>query len=131
MNVVIVTGRITKDPEVRYTSSQMAVCTVTLAIDRPTKDKVTDFPRVVVFGKQAESLATYTKKGSMIGVVGSIQTGSYEKNGEKVFTTDIVANRVEFLSWSDGKPEKKQEEKKEEKQEVFESFAALDEDVPF
>lgn len=131
MNVVIVTGRITKDPEVRYTSSQMAVCTVTLAIDRPTKDKVTDFPRVVVFGKQAESLATYTKKGSMIGVVGSIQTGSYEKNGEKVFTTDIVANRVEFLSWSDEKPEKKQEAKKEEKQEVFESFAALDEDVPF
>jgi single-strand DNA-binding protein len=131
MNVVIVTGRITKDPEVRYTSSQMAVCTVTLAIDRPTKDKVTDFPRVVVFGKQAESLATYTKKGSMIGVVGSIQTGSYEKNGEKVFTTDIVANRVEFLSWSDEKPEKKREAKKEEKQEVFESFAALDEDVPF
>lgn len=127
MNVVIVTGRITKDPEVRYTSSQMAVCTVTLAIDRPTKDKVTDFPRVVVFGKQAESLATYTKKGSMIGVVGSIQTGSYEKNGEKVFTTDIVANRVEFLSKAEGKPEKKQEEK----QEVFESFAALDEEVPF
>lgn len=124
MNIVMLIGRLTRDPEVRYTTSQMAVCTVTLAVDRPTKDKATDFPRVVVFGKQAENLATYKKKGEMIAVSGSIQTGSYEKDGEKVFTTDVVANRVEFLSTGQGKNEIR-------KQETFSGFAALDEEVPF
>lgn len=129
MNIVTLIGRLTKDPEVRYTSSQMAVCTVTLAIDRPTKEKATDFPRVVVFGKQAENLATYMKKGRMIAVSGSIQTGSYEKDGEKVFTTDVVANRVEFLSG--GESEKPKEPVRESRQETFSGFAALESDVPF
>lgn len=119
MNMVVLIGNLTRDPEVRYTTNQMAVCTVTLAIDRPTKEKTTDFPRVVVFGKQAETLATYMKKGGKIAVSGSIQTGSYEKDGEKVFTTDVVANRIEFLS------------KAEKKQESFGGFAALEGDVPF
>lgn len=130
MNCVQLIGNMTRDPEVRYTSSQMAVCTVTLAIDRPTKagaEKVTDYPRVVVFGKQAESLANYTKKGSKIAVTGTIQTGSYEKNGEKVYTTDVVANRVEFLTRAE-QTARKEIPKKEE---TFSGFAALEEDVPF
>ena len=129
MNCVMLIGRLTKDPELRYTTSQTAVCSVTLAIDRPTKEKQTDFPRVIVFGKQAESLEKYVRKGNQIAVVGSIQTGSYEKNGEKVFTTDVVANRVEFLS----RPEKAEgaEKPRTQKQESFGGFAELEESVPF
>lgn len=123
MNNVQLIGRLTKDPELKYTTSQTAMCTVTIAIDRPTKEKQTDYPRVVVFGKQAESLAEYMHKGSQIAVSGSIQTGSYNKNGETVYTTDVIANRVEFLS----KPERR-EEKQED---MFGGFAELEGEVPF
>ena len=125
MNNVQLIGRLTKDPEVRYTQSQMAVCTMTLAVDRPTKEKQTDYPRVIVFGKQAESVGTYMRKGGQIGVSGSVRTGSYERNGEKVYTTDVVADRVEFLG---GKTETKREEPR---QESFGGFAELEGDVPF
>jgi single-strand DNA-binding protein len=93
---------------VRYTADQTAVATFTVAIDRPVsagKEKQTDFPRVTVFGKQAENCERYIFKGSLVGVQGSIKTGSYKnKDGATVYTTDIIANRVEFLgSKSDGK----------------------------
>ena len=80
MNSVVLIGRLTRDPETRYTSgSQMAVCTFTIAIDRPTNgdDKKTDYPRITVFGKQAENCQMYLKKGRLVGVQGSLQTGSY------------------------------------------------------
>lgn len=105
MNSVVLIGRLTKDPEVRYTTDQMAVASFTVAIDRPQradKEKQTDFPRVTVFGKQAESCERFLKKGRLVAVEGRIQTGSYtNKDGQKVYTTDVVANRVEFLEWGD------------------------------
>lgn len=106
MNSVVLIGRLTRDPEVRYTpSTQMAVATFTVAIDRPTgqgKEKQTDFPRITVFGKQAENCERFLTKGRLVGIQGRIQTGSYKnKDGVTVYTTDVVANNVEFLEWGD------------------------------
>ena len=106
MNSVVLIGRLTRDPELRYTSgTQMAVATFSVAIDRPVRagaEKQTDFPRVTVFGKQAENCEKYLKKGRLVGVQGRLQTGSYtNKDGATVYTTDVVADRVEFLEWGD------------------------------
>ena len=106
MNSVMLIGRLTRDPEVRYTSgSQMAVANFTLAIDRPVRqgeERKADFPRVVVFGRQAETCEKYLAKGRLVSVEGRIQTGSYQnRNGDTVYTTDVVASRVEFLEWGD------------------------------
>lgn len=102
MNNVVLIGRLTRDPEVRYTpSTQMAVARFTLAIDRPVgqgKERQTDFPSIVAFGKTAELVERFVKKGQQVAVQGRIQTGSYTKqDGTKVYTTDVVADRVEFL----------------------------------
>ena len=102
MNSVALIGNLTRDPEVRYTSGDMAIATFSIAINRPPKkdgsDGGADFPRITVFGKQAENVERFLKRGSKVGIVGRIQTGSYEKDGQKIYTTDIVADRVEFLS---------------------------------
>lgn len=126
-NLVFLIGRLTRDPEVRYTSgTQMAVCTFSLAIDRPVKagaEKQTDFPRVTVFGKQAENCERFLSKGRLVGVQGRLQTGSYtDKNGNTVYTTDVIADRVEFLERA---------EKSEPAEPVPQGFAAVDEDIPF
>lgn len=104
MNSVILIGRLTRDPEVRYISeNQMAVATFTIAIDRfGGKEKKTDFPRITVFGKQAENCERFLTKGRLVGIQGRLQTGSYtNKDGATVYTTDVVADRVEFLEWGD------------------------------
>lgn len=106
MNSVVLIGRLTRDPEVRYTAqTQMAVATFTIAIDRPVRagsEKQTDFPRIIVFGRQAENCERFLAKGRLVGVQGRLQTGSYQnKDGVTVYTTDVVADRVEFLEWGD------------------------------
>lgn len=98
MNKVVLIGRLTKKPEVEYTQNrQTALCRFTLAVDRMGKDKGADFIRVTSFGKDAENLARYMDKGRQVGVEGKIQTGSYTKDGQTVYTTDVIADRVEFL----------------------------------
>ena len=105
MNEVVLIGRLTRDPELRYTTnSQMPVCTFTLAVDRPvSRDRqgngpTADFIRITVFGRQAESCSRYLTKGREAAVQGRIQTGSYQnRDGQTVYTTDVVANRVEFI----------------------------------
>ena len=106
MNSVVLIGRLTRDPDVRYISeSGTAVAQITVAIDRPTaagKEKKTDFPRVIVFGRQAENVERFLSKGMLVGIQGSIQTGSYtNRDGQTVYTTDVVASRVEFLEWKE------------------------------
>ena len=101
MNSVVLIGRLTRDPEVRYTAStQMAVASFTVAIDRPVRaggEKQTDFPRVTVFGKQAENCEKYLAKGRLVGVQGRIQTGSYtNKDGVRVYTTEVIVEDQEF-----------------------------------
>lgn len=124
MNSVILIGRLTKEPELRYTTgSQMAVATFTLAVDRVgAKEKTTDFIRIKVFGKSAENCERYLAKGRLCGVQGSIQTGQYKnQSGDTVYTTEVVANRVEFLQWGEKAPE----------DEVPDGFKEVEEDIPF
>ncbi len=104
MNDVNLVGRLTKDPAMGM-AGETTTCTFTLAIDRPVgagKEKKTDFPRIVVFGNQAENCGKFLVKGRLAGVTGSIQTGDYkDKEGKTVYTTDVVANRVEFYEWGE------------------------------
>lgn len=136
MNSVNLIGRLTKDPEVRYTAgTQMAVCQFTLAIDRPVKagaEKQTDFPRVTVFGKVAENCERYLAKGRLCGVQGRLQTGSYtNKNGATIYTTDVIADRVEFLEWGDRQETRQEPVSHPAPQDTMQGFSAVDEDVPF
>lgn len=97
MNKVILIGRLTKDSELRYTESEMAVCSFNLAIDRDFKKDEADFINCKAFNKLGETINKYTKKGDLIAICGRINTSSYEKNGEKRYTTDIVVDSVKFL----------------------------------
>ena len=97
MNNVVLTGRLTADPTVKVTQSGMKVCTFTLAVNKD-KDH-TDFPQIVCFGKTAENLSIYQKKGSLIGVNGRLQTRTYDRqDGTKAYVTEVIANTVEYLS---------------------------------
>lgn len=133
MNRVELIGHLTADPEVRYTSAtNTAIATFTVAIDRPTKDKQTDFPRVKVIGKAAENCEKYLKKGRLVGIEGSIETGDYESNGKKVYFTDVLASRVEFIDWGEKTAERAQKEPQGANEgEQIDGFEAIDEDVPF
>ena len=140
MNNVVLIGRLTKDPEIRYTSgTQMAVCTFTVAVDRPVKsgeEKKADFPRITVFGKQAENCEKYLAKGRLVGIHGRIQTGSYtNKDGVTVYTTDVVADRVEFLGNQGGGQSEAYRAAAAplaaDQEGVPQGFAAIDEDIPF
>ncbi|MGE8004013.1 single-stranded DNA-binding protein [Lysinibacillus sp. NPDC093216] len=98
MNQTQLIGRLTKDPELKYSQSGVSVARFTLAVNREMKRDEADFINCIAFNKVAESLANYQKKGSRIGVVGRIQTGSYEnQQGQRIFTTDVIANSIEFL----------------------------------
>lgn len=102
MNLVILIGRLTKDPELRYTQSNMACAEVDIAInngkDKNGNDRPADFIRVVVWDKQAENLKQYQKKGSQVAVEGSIKTQSWEdEKGNKRYKTYVLAKKVIFL----------------------------------
>ena len=134
MNSVNLIGRLTRDPETRYTAdTQMAVTRFSIAIDRPGKDKGADYPNITVFGKQAENCEKYLKKGRLVGIQGRLQTGSYERSdGSKVYTTDVVADRVEFLGGSEKSttPAAAPEPVKEPEY-VPDGFEGVQEDIPF
>ena len=106
MNQVILIGRLTRDVELSYTrSTQQPVAKFTLAVDKPRRegqDQGADFIRITVWGKQAETCERYLSKGRQAAVQGRIQTGSYTKDGVTVYTTDVVADRVEFLGGGQG-----------------------------
>ena len=143
MNNVVLIGRLTRDPEVRYTAStQMAVARFSLAVDRAGRDKGADFINCVAFGKTAELMEKYTAKGLRLAVQGHIQTGSYDKqDGTKVYTTDVVADRVEFIEWGGDRPSggasrqstsyNRPADNNSMVEEMPDSFQAIDEDVPF
>jgi len=99
MNTVILIGRLTRDPELRYTNSGHAVANFTLAVDRPfSKEKETDFIPIIVWQKQAEICAEYLLKGSQVAVEGRLQVRGYEdKQGNKRSATEVVASSVQFL----------------------------------
>lgn len=105
MNKVVLVGRLTKDPELKFTPGNgTAVTTITLAVDKynaSTGQREADFISVTIWGKQAESTANYMNKGSLMAISGRIQTRSYDaKDGTKRYVTEVVANEVSFLGKS-------------------------------
>ena len=139
MNQVSLIGRITRDPEVRYgAQSQTAVARFSIAIDRGKdkdgNDKGADYPGILCFGKTAELVERYLGKGRLVGITGKIQTGSYDKDGKKVYTTEVLADHIEFLDRAESKGEggatpKPAPEKPETSENGFEALD--DDDIPF
>lgn len=111
MNRVQLIGRLTKDPELRYTDKNIAICSFTIAINRINEES--DFIPIKVFNKLAENSFKYLKKGSLVGIVGSIKTSNYEKDGKKIYKTEIIANSVEFLSNNTNSQGKEKQAKKD------------------
>ena len=101
MNSVQLVGRLTRDPDVRYTNGGSSIARFTVAVDRRFRSEggpTADFPAVIAFGKTAEFIERYFRQGQRIGITGRIQTRSYTKeDGTKVYTTDVVAENVEFV----------------------------------
>jgi single-strand DNA-binding protein len=109
LNVVILIGRMTADPELRYTANGNATCTFTIAVDRGFKsqdgEKQTDFLNVVCWRQLAENVAQYTGKGSLVAVEGRLQARTYEnQEGQKRKVVEVVANTVKFLDKKKDKP---------------------------
>ena len=102
MNKVILIGRLTRDPELRYTQSNIATATFSLAVDRTFSnqngEREADFINIVVWRKQAENCKNYLQKGSQVAIEGRIQTRNYDgQDGKKVYVTEVVADNVQFL----------------------------------
>ena len=131
MNNVQLIGRLTKDPDTRQ-AGETVVAKFSLAISRGKKangeDAGTDYPSITCFGKTAELVQKYLTKGRQVAVTGRIQTGSYEKDGHRIYTTDVIADRVEFL----GSAPTENKEEKEVQEMIPQGFAQIaDEDIPF
>lgn len=128
MNSVNLIGRVCNDVDLRYTPSEKAVAKFNIAVDDGYGDKKkTYFIPITVFGRQAENCEKFVSKGNRIGVTGKIVTGSYEKDGKKIYTIDVIADRVEFLERGD-RPRGEQEPMHET---IPEGFSTMDEVVPF
>ena len=142
MNNVFLIGRLTRDPELRFTTNEnnTAVARFTLAVDRQlSRDKkaelekknqpTADFINIIAWGKQAENCNNNLAKGRLVAISGRIQTGSYEKDGERKYTTEVVAEKVQFLQFGDTN---KMMESKQQAIGDMEGFQTIDnEDIPF
>ena len=132
MNKCVIVGRLTKDVELKTTQSGVSVCSFTVAANRRFKNAEgnydADFINCVAWRGQAEFLSKYFEKGSMVGIAGSIQTRSYEKDGQKVWVTEVVADEVSFVG---GK--KEESNGSAEIPSLPEGFAPVpdDDDLPF
>ena len=128
INNVTLVGRLTKDIELRYTPDGAAVGSFTLACNRPFKNNgetKADFVNIVVWRKQAENSANFLKKGSLAGVVGRLQSRSYDQDGKKVFVLEVVAESVQFLE------PKGNGQSQNQGQGNFETQEIGDDDLPF
>lgn len=129
MNKVILIGRLTKDPELRYSQGPeaLAILNFSIAIDRRGKDQGADFPTCVAFGKNAENINEYFHKGNKIALWGSLQTDSYtDKDGKKVYTTKVIVNEWEFV---ESKGESAVQEKKADEETKDGDFMNIPEGV--
>lgn len=127
INQTVLVGRITRDPELKRTQSNISYVRFTLAVNRSFKDESgetqADFISCIAWRTQAENLARFMKQGSQIGLVGRIQTGSYESDKGTIYTTDVVADNIQFL---ESKP--KQDNKGND---YYEQEAPLEDTLPF
>ncbi len=124
LNNTVLVGRLTADPELRYTPSGVAVASFTLAVDRPFAkegQQQADFIPIVVWQKQAENCANYISKGRMVAIEGRIQVRTYEdKQGQKRWVTEVIANNVRFLDYG-----------KDKGQELGQEVEFDEQDIPF
>lgn len=144
LNRAVLVGRLTKDVDLRYTPQGKAVGNFTVAVNRPFKNQQTneydaDFINCVAWGKQAENLANYMKKGNQIGVDGRLQSRTYENNqGQTVFVTEVVADSVQFLEPKKSNSSSKPNSSNQQTQQPNDPFANAgepidisDQDMPF
>lgn len=132
MNVWNGIGRLTKDPDTRYTTDNMAVARFTVAVDRYGKDAGTDFISCVAFKNTAEFIDKYFRKGMKIGITGHIQTGKYEnKDGKTVYTTDVAVDRAEFVEKKADAPETIGQPTENPTDEFMKIPDNIDEEIPF
>lgn len=137
MNKVILMGRLTKDPETRYTQgTNMAVARYTLAVDRrgakQGDEQTADFINCIAFGKAGEFAEKYFRKGTKIAVVGRIQTGSYtNRDGAKVYTTDVIVDEQEFAESKSGGSGNRENAGKDAESDFISIPDGLDEELPF
>ena len=127
MNHITLIGRLTKDPDLRYTKDGKPVCNFTLAVNRPFAKDEADFINCVVWWKGAENVAKYVSKGRQLAVEGRLQIRSYDGNdGKRKYVTEVVCERTEFLGSNDGG------QKKQTKQQDFGTEVSFsDDDLPF
>lgn len=137
INNVVLVGRIVRDPELRYTPQNTAVATFTLAVNRRFKnaqgEREADFINCVIWRQPAENLANWAKKGTLVGITGSIQVRNYEnKEGQRVYVTEVLADNFQMLESNSNKTEKGKTKSNQDK----DPFAGLpmevsDDDLPF
>lgn len=128
MNHITLIGRLTKDPDLRYTNDGKPVCGFTLAVNRPFSKDEADFINCVVWGKSAENVAKYVSKGRQLAVEGRLQIRSYDGNdGQRKYVTEVVCERTEFLGGGEGG----QKQKKEKQQDFGTEVSFSDDDLPF
>lgn len=133
MNVVGLVGRLTRDPELRYTPAGVATCSFTIAVEDPfaKQDPKADFISIVAWKQTAEACANYLKKGRLCSVEGRIKTRNYEKDGRKVYVTEILANGVRFLEKAEQGNREAQPPAKDPFQDDGKPMDISDDDLPF
>lgn len=124
INNVVLVGRLTRDPELKFTPSGIATTKFTVAVNRAFSnqqgEREADFINCIAWRKQAENLANFMRKGSLIGVEGRIQTGSYEgQDGKRVYTTDVVADSIQFLEPRSGSTQNNQTSQQSNSQQQY------------
>lgn len=103
MNSITLLGRLTKDPELKYSQKGTAYCRFTIAVSRPFDKDVTDFINCVALNKTAEVIANYLRKGKRVAIQGRLQIGSFEKNGNTFHTSDVMVDNLHFIDYKDDK----------------------------
>lgn len=139
MNTVNLIGRLTQTPDLRYTTSGKAVANARLAVTRKFDREKADFINLIAWGKTAEILANNLQKGTQVGIMGRIETGSYEKDGRKVYTTEVIVEDITFVGskgdgqQGDGRPQ--QQQQRPEDNDPFQPgggpIEVSDDDLPF
>ena len=137
LNNVVLVGRIVRDPELRYTPQNTAVATFTLAVNRRFKnaqgEREADFINCVIWRQPAENLTNWAKKGTLVGITGSIQVRNYEnKEGQRVYVTEVLADSFQMLESNSNKTEKEKTKSNQDKDPFAGSpMEVSDDDLPF
>lgn len=134
MNHVVLIGRLTKEPELRFTQNGSPHCTFTLAVDRISgkdAEKTADFVNCQVWGSQAENFCKYMDKGRQVAVEGRIQVDSMERDGQRSWYTKVVCQRIEYLGGAKDGSDKQEKQPKLTDTDFGEEASFSDEDLPF